>query len=76
MGWPKLYGQPIKTVELDLGLHAGQVRDLSNKKYKMGGLFRVEMAQELEMEVALELASRAFASNRNIGTWNLLRIRR
>jgi hypothetical protein len=60
----------------DLGLHAGQVRDLSNKKYKMGGLFRVEMAQDLEMEVALELARRSFASNRNIETWNLLRIRR
>jgi predicted transport protein len=61
---------------LDLGLHAGQVRDVSNKKYKMGGLFRVEMAQELEMEVALELARRSFASDRNIETWNLRRISR
>ena len=61
---------------LDLGLHAGQVRDVSNKKYKMGGLFRVEMAQELEMEVALELARRSFTSKRSVETWNLLRIRR
>jgi hypothetical protein len=42
----------------------------------MDGLFRVEMAQELEMEVALELARRSFTSKRSIETWNLLRIRR
>jgi len=40
----------------DLQIPAAQMRDISDKKYKMGGLFRVERAQDLAMELALELA--------------------
>jgi hypothetical protein len=60
----------------DLPIPAAQIRDISDKKYKMGGLFRVERAQELAMELALELARRAFGSTRTIETWNLLGIRK
>lgn len=60
----------------DLGLPTGLVRDLTNKKYKIGGLFRVVMPIKPDLELSLELARRSFASRRTIKTWNLLGIRK
>src|SRR5262249_21885834 len=60
----------------DLPIPAAQMRDISDKKYKMGGLFRVERAQDLAIELALELARRARRFTVRIKQWNLLRIRK
>ena len=57
----------------DLQIPAAQIRDISDKKYKMGGLFRVEMDRDSKKwELALELARRSCGSTRTIETWNLL----
>jgi|GEM_PF-4954488 len=59
----------IKHIEL-----TGKVRDISSRKYKLGGLFRVDISDTNnanEINIAFELAKRAFYSDRAFETWNL-----
>ncbi len=51
-----------------------QVRNISARKYKLGGLFRVDFSDTNnadKINVAFELAKRAFYSEQAFETWNL-----
>lgn len=59
----------VKDIEL-----TEHVRDISAKKYKLGGLFRVDISDTNnvnKINAAFELAKQAFYSERDFQTWNL-----
>ncbi|MFZ4854918.1 MAG: GIY-YIG nuclease family protein [Desulfuromonadaceae bacterium] len=59
----------VKDIEL-----TEHVRDISSKKYKLGGLFRVDISDTnntSKINAAFELAKQAYYSERDFETWNL-----
>lgn len=74
----KIVVAPLRLNPESLKAHGCPFRDISQKKYSMGGKVRVDLfnGDQNDLDLAYSLAELSFKSNEKIVTWNIFGIRK